>query len=342
MEFSADTLLSSSEKGGPLLNSLRNINSLRDEVLKSHMQQLQNQFYAPNIQSEIAQREAATNRSNQLLPLDIQNQKNINDWYARKAQAEINSQNAMANFRNMGGGGGGVDQKSFMGLQNQIMLDNPQFTPQQANQAASAYIKGDNQLPDGTPLPPISGLGQSYLDSIALHTNTAQAVNQQRFAATTDAILEKGKELIPSVSKYAGAIGTAKGGLDAVKNSLGDNSKSYKDYMYFTRQFVPYAAGEMMRALGVNASDAQKELYQKVINPISFDQNPVGAMENYNRMVKLFKETVSKTVGKTPSQIRAGLNNMVTVLTPSGEEISLPKEGAQRLIKDHPDHKIIG
>jgi len=271
--------------------------------------QLQNQYYGPKTQSDINYNNALTNKMMTMTPLEAQQLQLANQYYPQKTQANINSQNAMANYRNMGGTGMGVGQKQIMGLQQQLSREHPDWNPQQTNQAASAYIVGDNQLPDGTQLPPISGIGQAYVDQIVKQGTTAQGLNQQRFAATTDAILDKGNELMPSVSKYAGALGKAQGGIDAVSNSLGADTPDYQNYMYFTRTFVPYAAGEMMRALGVNASDIQKSLYQKVINPITWDQNPKSAMENYSKMTKLFKETVGKTVGKSTGEIRSALRN---------------------------------
>lgn len=271
-------------------------------------QALQNQYYGPNIQSEMAQRNAQTNNMNTMTPLQAQQLQMQNQYYPQTQQANIAAQKAMANYRNMGGGYGmGAGQKDILGFQKQIQMDNPDFTPDQVNQAASAYINGDDQLPDGTKLPELSGIGKSYVDQIIKRGTTAQGLNQQRFAVTTDAILNQGKPLLPSVTKYAGLLGKGKGNIDAVASSLGSNSPDYNNYLYFTRTFVPYAAGEMMRSLGVNASDTQKELYTKVVNPISWDQNPQGAMDNYNKMVDLFENTVSKTVGKSTSELRSSL-----------------------------------
>ena len=208
--------------------------------------------------------------------------------------------------------------------------EHPDWSPEVSNQAASAYISGESALPDGTLLPELSGLAQSYVDQIVKRGSTAMGLNQQRFAATTDAIIEQGKPLIPSVAKYAGVLGKAKGNIDAAFSSLGADSPDYKEYLYFTRQFVPYAAGEMMRALGVNASDTQKVLYQQVINPISWDSNPKTALENYNRMTQLFKETVSKTVSKSAGQIRAslkGTNSRGDYKAPPAGTIGMYKKG---------------
>lgn len=284
--------------------------------LANELAMLANQFYAPNIQSEINSRNAMTEGrriENQYAPdkLRLANEQAEleNKWYQPKTEADIKSKEALSNWRSMGGSRGGVDQQLLVGFGSQIAKDNPALTPEQVEEASNAYLEGYDSLLDGTKLPPLRGKARQLMDVMTKKGTTAQGLNQQRFAATTDAILEDGKNLIPIVSKYASLLGSAKGKIDSVKNSLGVNSPDYQDYVYFTRTFVPYAAGEMMRALGVNASDTQKEIYQQVINPISWDQNPAGAVKNYEKMVKLFKETVSKTVGKSTSEIRAGLRN---------------------------------
>lgn len=332
--------------GGPVFDVY---NALTKAALDKRKRELENQYYGPEKESEIGQRQAVTEGQNILnqyapnkyrLANEAAEQQNIfnkkmNPYKLQKEQillenlpasekARIESQKAMANWRNMGGSGMGVGQKDILSLQNQLLNENPNWTPQQANQAASAYISGENSFPDGTQLPPMSGIVESQVDQIIKRGTTTQALNQQKFAATTDAILEHGKKLVPVVSKYSGILGKGKGNLDAVKSGFGDNSTDYNDYVYFTRTFVPYAAGEMMRALGVNASDTQKELYQRVINPIAWDTNPKQAQENYNKMVKLFKETVSKTIAKSSAKIRSGLrgdNKTKNVREMSDEEL---------------------
>lgn len=285
---------------------------------------LRNQYYGPNMQSEIsnrnamtgaipseiAERDALTNKMNTMTPLEAINQKNVNDWYAQKAQSDIAANKSLADFRSMGGGGkGGVGVQNITALQRQLMMEG--MDKETANRAASAYISGEGALPNGKPLPPISGISQALVDQIIKQGTTAQGLNQQRFAATTDEMLNKGSELLPSVTKYSGALGRAKGNLDAVANSLGAGSQDYNDYIYFTRTFVPSSAAEMMRASGANASDEQKKLYQKIINPISWDQDPKAASENYKRMQDLFNTTTSKVAGKSTGQIRSDLRKAV-------------------------------
>ncbi len=262
--------------------------------------QLQNENYVPNIQSEINSRNALTRKTNTMTPLEAKELALKNEWYPKSEQATIN-------WKNSGGAGMGVAQKELKGFEQQLIQEHPEWTPEQANQAASAYISGENSLPDGSPLPPISGLAQTYVDNIVKRGTTAAGINQQRFAATTDKLLDEGAKLIPSVAKYAGALGKAKGKLDSVASSLGADSPDYANYLKFTRITAPTAAGEMMRALGVNASDKQKEIYMSIMDPAFWDSNPKTAMENYKYMQKMFKETISKTVAKSTGEIRSSL-----------------------------------
>jgi hypothetical protein len=279
----------------------------------------QAKYTGPQAIAEIAYKNALTQGIPSQIALRIaqvahaQAQSKLTEEQAKElpANAESNRQyqNARSNFLNSGGAGAGAGQKEIMGLINQIKKDNPNFNDMQANQAASAYLNGDTILPDNAPLPKASGLTQSILDQMTKRGTTAAGINQQRFATTVDSMLQEGRKILPSVSKYSGFLGKTKGNIDAVKNSLGADTPEYNDYVYFTRTFIPSAAGEMMRAMGVNASDTQKDMYKKVVNPISWDQNPKSAMENYNRMVDFFKKTVSKTVAKSTNEIRSDLRN---------------------------------
>lgn len=158
-------------------------NALSSQALANKMDQLKNQFYAPDMQSQIASRNALTNQTNTMTPLNAANKQLENDWYARKAQAEIN-------YRNMGGPGMDVGQRQMLGLQHQLALDNPSWSPQQVNQSASAYISGNDALPDGTKLPPISGMGQTFLDQIAKKGTTAAILTGAINANQADAELK--------------------------------------------------------------------------------------------------------------------------------------------------------
>ena len=137
---------------------------------------LQNQYYAPNIQSEINQRNALTSKYNTMTPLEAEELRLKNQWYPQTTQAQIESQKAMANMRNMGGGRAGVGLQEFNAFKNQLANDNPNFTPEQLNQAASAYLEGSTELPNGEKLPPLSGYGQQIMAQILKRGTTSALV----------------------------------------------------------------------------------------------------------------------------------------------------------------------
>src|ERR1700741_315092 len=86
--------------GGQLIRSGNALNDFR-------MKQLQNQYYGPNIESEMANRNALTqgqNITNQYMPekMKLANayQNMVNQWYGPNQQANINSLNASTNKTN--------------------------------------------------------------------------------------------------------------------------------------------------------------------------------------------------------------------------------------------------
>lgn len=88
--------------GGPILGTMNAINNFSGNVLKNQNQALQNQFYGPNIQSEMGYRNAlmnAQNIRNQYLPQQQQLENAFNQMrnqnYVQDIQSQINSRNAM-------------------------------------------------------------------------------------------------------------------------------------------------------------------------------------------------------------------------------------------------------
>lgn len=130
---------------------------------------LQNQYYAPNIQSEINSRNALTDKTNTMTPLQAKELELQNEWYPKTQQATIN-------WKNSGGSGGGVDVKLMNAFQQQISTDHPEWSPEQLNEAANAYISGEHQFSDGTPLPQIGGKSKQFLDRMGLKKTTAALV----------------------------------------------------------------------------------------------------------------------------------------------------------------------
>jgi hypothetical protein len=149
--------------------------------------------------------------------------------------------------------------------------------------------------------------------------NTAQGLNQQRFAATTEALIQNSAPKAKAAFDYSGMLGSGKGSLDKVGQILGVNKPKYNQYVQFTRVDVPAIAGEVMREMGVNATNEQKKMYIDLVNPISWDQNPKAANERWKHFIKT-AQTVAKTIAKSPAQIRQGISQ------PEGEESGKPEK----------------
>lgn len=319
----ADAFGSGAKAIGDLYNTqiLRARSAYANPMLAAELQKnnLENQFYAPHMESEIDYRNAAKKS------LDINNQYDpeklglanryqglVNEWYPEKARAEIEAQKAMANYRNMGGLAGGVGGKMQITLENQIARQNPNFTPEQRFDAANAYLEGRDTLSDGTPLPPAGGLVRSTLDQIVKQGTTAGALNQQRYAATLEGIFNQADTVAPNAFKFAGAAGKFKGGIDALRAQRGENDPEYRDYLVFTRQVIPSMASEILRTGGANGTDTQKLLAIQSANPIEIDNNPELAMEQYKFLKELYKgigKTVAQGTSETRAQLRSGLSN---------------------------------
>lgn len=161
------------EAGGPLVTGSKGVNAL----IKGN---LENQYYAPDMESQINNRNALTqgqNIENKYMPdklrlgnafAELQNR-----YYGPNIESEIGSRNALTrktntmlplekqelelknkfypqltqadiNYKNMGGGRGSVAQKDLMAFNNQLQMDNP-IKP---NEDVNAYNDRINAMSD--------------------------------------------------------------------------------------------------------------------------------------------------------------------------------------------------
>lgn len=222
--------------------------------------------------------------------------------------------------------GSGVDNNQIRALTKFVKQDNPGLTDQEAFDAAGNILNGETNLGD-KPLK-VGGITKHLAERMVKSETDVQARNQQRYALTLDQLLDEGNQILPGISKFAGTIGKGKSLNDALKSQFGEQSKEYSDYLYFTRQLIPQAAGEMLRTLGANATDTQKKMYLQVVNPLSWDTNPQIAIRNYEMLTNSLKNRIGKTISLNPSEIRNQLRNK------SGETLnnradSLGNEGFQ-------------
>lgn len=287
--------------------------------------QLQNQWYAPEKQSRIAQTNANTamrNILNQYLPQQQQLSMLAQSLASQLAQANlpyaqqldkarINLMGAQANRLNnpmLGGGrsGAGVNMQILNGLKGQISFEHPDWDSAKVDQYASSYLNGESTLPDGTPLPSPSGSVKYILDSAEMKRQPAAATNQQRYASTLEQAFDNANKIAPSAFKFSGAAGQAKLKLAEAQAATGGYDPDYQNYLTFTHQTVPLLASEIMKTGGVNQSDMQKLTAMKQVNPISGVTNPEVAMQQFKYLQSLYND-IDKTISQTPSEIKAGL-----------------------------------
>lgn len=245
--------------------------------------QLGNQYYGPQAMAHIGLEGAQANEANQ----NARGQGITNQYLPQTLQAKIGQIMAMTNFYNMGGGHMSEPQKNNFALQFQIHKAYPNMPTNDIADAASQLLLGKNSFSDGRPLPPITGQMMGILNEVA-QKNTTGAINNQRyFAQNLDALFKKTNPLIQGATRFAGALGKAKGSLAAAKASLGKNTQDYSDYIKFTRQALPQLASELSRMEGMHGTDKQKLAAYKSLNPVALDVNPALAMDEYNYMKEL-------------------------------------------------------
>ena len=270
-----------------------------------------------NQQGNLAINQQAALREQQMHPLKldelrqkIREQEIANRYKAQYMQSQINANNALSNQRKTGTGGLGTGGKEQQFYQSLIAQDNPHLNndPVKVYEAANRLAAGFDTMTDGTKIN-ISPAARSSLDRITKSGSTAQGLNQQRYASTTEMLVKNASQNAQAAVKYSGILNGASGSLEKLKSSLGgEGSPEYQQYMNFTRTDVPTIAGEFMRELGVNASDEQKRMYIEVINPLKWDSDPTTALARWNYFKQLVGN-VGKQISKSPSQIQSELQN---------------------------------
>ena len=225
-------------------------------------------------------------------------------------RAKIEGEKALAEWRKkspgMGFGRGSAAEKNERFFQDLVQKDNPDLKPEQIYEASNNIRNGVYTLPDGTKLNPLSPASDNLWSNMLKNSNTSQGVNQQRFAATTDALINAAEPNAKAAFDYSGALGKTQGSLDRVGEILGVDSPKYNKYIKFTRVDVPTIAGEVMREMGQNASTEMKKMYIDIVNPIAWDQTPKASYERWKHFIKLTK-TVARTISKSPAKIKQGL-----------------------------------
>lgn len=297
--------------------------------LANAMQEMQNKYYAPNIQSEISERNALTNKYNMMTPLEAQELKLKNQFYPQVTQAQIGAQNALSNIRSLGGAQMGVGQKEILGLQRQLQIDHPEWNANQANQAASAYLSGDQSLPTGEALPPLSGLGQTFIAQIQKRNSTAAVQNQ---AANMDVLASDVNDIdITPAMKFAGLKGKADYAKYSLDMAMGRSvPQEFRDYVSFKNVTSNFAMDALRKGFGTSVvPDYVYATLGKASQPNSswwFDPEQVSSQWNktkewINSNAERYKKKATQGISANISTNRSSSSNKKPVSQMTTEEI---------------------
>jgi hypothetical protein len=332
--------------GNRILQGMEGINALTNSNLENHKKKLENQYYAPNILSEINYRNAGTNKINTMTPLEAKELEIKNKYGDQREQANINNTNALTNktttmtpleaeelktknefarqreqadidktkaqtqLELQGGSGASASGHDRAELRNILSIEYPEWknNPTKLNQAASAYISGSNTMPDGRVLNPPSGLVSSIVNPLNLKQDTAAGNNQKRFADTLETLFKSSDENADKAFKFVGLAGKSKKAFDRIIGQVGDNDPDFIAYNKFVTEDVPALATEIIRTAGANSTNAQKATAFKQAFEDNIITNPKIAEENYKELKKLYR-SIGKTISKSVAQRNNDLRN---------------------------------
>lgn len=260
-----------------------------------------------NWQSENAFRNAETNKSNQMLPLQVQEQTIKNKYLPQSEQARIN-------YQNMGGSRGSVEQKDLAALNNQLKFDFPKeknesddsYDRRIAN-LTDAYGRGDTTDLSGVPLKPLSFNAQQMQNNIMNRNIPVAARNQ---LISIDTLVNDMKDFdIDAVSEFAGPQGKARLMAAKTKMALDPDDPSIdpvaRRYLSAMSQSI-INMDQMRKAFGTSVvPDYVYKTVGRLTNPNdSIWQDKTQVKKSYNDVVK----TMTKNRDLLRSKYRGGIN----------------------------------
>lgn len=133
--------------------------------------------------------------------------------------------NAEINYKNNAMGRGGVSMQTQAMLQRQVQMDNTNFTPEQAFEAAGKLVQGETTLDDGTPIN-ASGLTLASASKAALQSTTSALATQQVKANQAEAELEVLNNYAQEGLKPYGNTGLFNMNTDQVMDTFKTDEKS--------------------------------------------------------------------------------------------------------------------
>lgn len=216
---------------------------------------------------------AETNKINTMTPLEAEQMRISNQYAPATAQANIDAQKAMANWRNMGGGGMGTGAKDDLQFQNNLSKDNPTFTPEENREAAEIVASGGNQLSNGKPIN-VSHTTQRSFDRAVKSTSSAKLITAGVQANQADAELGVLTDHVRPVLKEIGTTYLNKSPQQIADSFSSDDKSQERLGRIIGARSLQYAIAQLRNRIdmgepGINATKELMENSGQVINSVA-------------------------------------------------------------------------
>lgn len=150
---------------------------------------------------------ANTNKINIMLPSDLTEANLKNKWYEKLTKSQIDSNEAMAALRQMGGSNLGAGGREEILFQNLIKRDNPNLSQDQIYEASNVLRNGGNKLSNGTSLNPLSPASRASFDRLTKYSSTSPLITGNISGAQAEAeINELSKHAQAGLKPYGTTI----------------------------------------------------------------------------------------------------------------------------------------
>ncbi|WP_299079140.1 hypothetical protein [uncultured Paraglaciecola sp.] len=174
----------------------------------------------------------------------------------------------------------------------------PQPAQQQVDQAIQQPQQNPNISPDLVRQAQDANASRMQKQNVS-----GQTANQRRFAVSLNKFGNTIEEKLPLVSRYFGVGGKANLLADKALVQSGKQPESYDIYQELVKTNFPDYANEFGRAMGIGATDKQKEAIKNVVNPDWMMSNPDLAFKVFKTLRK-DESDMDEQLAMSPAQVQ--------------------------------------
>ena len=204
-----------------------------------------------------------------------------------------------------------ADQKLLGPMSQQVQPDGqsqqkiPEQPSEQQKNSLSSRLTGIPSTQEG------ASQIQDVLQSEMQAKSVPEKVRNQRFySETLSELFGEADKDMPSVAKFAGALGQAELKEKRLAASLGQIDPDYQKYYEFTTTTVPFMASELRKMLGDNATDSQIQEIKSIADPVSWDSNFELSMGRYKKL-KGLHGAINKALVKSQAGITKSISDRI-------------------------------